>query len=179
MGQLDKSLLQVNYRSPQRVDDKLFFVKEQQTDVEWLQQEAENWSLLSYSKSVRIGSGWIPIKTTVSFTNPHDPALFTAQYTITYIEQYPERPGEVNLNELYATSYLAMVGIGAGFFYRAIARAQEALIWAGIETWAEETWIFRWTPGWGDSTAAQLYSFERLVEQYIEYLISKGWIRYQ
>ncbi len=178
MGFLEQSLLQVNYRNPVMLPDgALFFIKEQQMDVELLQKDADNWTLITRTTSSRIIPGWVPTKSTVAFTNADDPARFTAQYTLTHQEVMAEPRPTLSLDMLYAS--FATFQLVPGLFMREIFNASLALMWAGIPDFAEDIWTFQWTPGMGDGTARAIVSMERLIQEYIDLLVTKGIISYK
>ncbi|MFQ5863154.1 MAG: hypothetical protein ACE5IC_08520 [Candidatus Brocadiales bacterium] len=172
MGLLDQSHLQINYRNPVYLDGKLFFIKEQQMDVEWLQQEADNWSLSSHTRPLRLANrpdDWVPVKSTVAYSNTSEPSRFTAHYNLTWIEKIALARPKVNLNALYSSSIA--LGLVPGLFMRELLNATIAALWVGIPEWVEETWSFLWTPGMGDGMARTLPSVEREVQLYVDFLM--------
>lgn len=174
MGLLEQSRLQINYRNPVYLDGRLFFIKEQQMDVEWLQQESDNWTQIAHSRDLLIGDDWIPIKTTVLFMYADDPTRFQAQFIVTYAPRLPSSVPQINLDALYASSLLLISGVGQGLFFRELFNVSVAYLWLGVPNWAEERWTFAWTPGLGDGTAAGVWSYERTLQQYIDLLVEKG-----
>lgn len=146
-------------------------------DVEWLQQEADNWTLLSHTRPARLegeSDNWVPVKSTVSYSSINDPSRFTAHYALTWVEKVSVPRPEVNLDALYATSIA--LGMLPGMFMEELFRASIAAIWVGIPNWVEEIWSFRWTPGMGDGIARTLPSVEREVQLYVDFLMERGLI---
>lgn len=177
MGLLDQSRLQINYRSPVYLDGSLFFIKEQQMDVEWLQQEAENWSLYSHLRPLRLADdpdNWVPTKSTVTYSNIDDPARFAAHYAITWVEKLSVPTPQVNLNAIYAASIA--LGLVPGLFMRELFKVSVAALWVGIPNWVEERWSFEWTPGMGDGMTRVLPSIERETQRYVDFIMDEGLI---
>jgi hypothetical protein len=178
MGLLEQSRLQINYRNPVYLDERLFFIKEQQMDVEWLQQESFNWSLVTHDRPLRLEQepgNWVPVKSTVAYGNIDDPSRFTAQYTLTWVEKVAMPKPQINLNALYASS--VALGLVSGLFMRELFNVSVALLWVGIPDWVEETWTFAWTPGMGDGEAGILPSIERETQKYVDFLMVQGLIQ--
>ncbi|MEE9201234.1 MAG: hypothetical protein V3V45_07310 [Candidatus Brocadiales bacterium] len=177
MGILDQSLLQINYRSPVYLDGRLFFIKEQQMDVEWFQQEADNWSMYAHLRPLRLADdpdNWVPIKSTVSYSNINDPSGFAAHYTLTWMEKQSVPRAKVSLEAVYAASMA--LGLVPGLFMRELFKASVAALWVGIPNWVEEVWSFEWTPGMGDGLARTLPSVERQTQLYVDFIMEEGLI---
>ncbi|MCQ4575235.1 MAG: hypothetical protein NOU37_08320 [Candidatus Brocadiales bacterium] len=177
MALLDESRLQINHRNPVYLDGRLFSIKEQQMDVEWLQQEADNWSMYAHLTPLRLSSdpgNWVPIKSTVSYSNINDPSGFAAHYTLTWMEKQGVPRPKVNLEAVYASSIA--LGMVPGLFMRQLFIASIAAMWVGIPPWVEEVWSFEWTPGMGDGFARTLPSVERQTQLYVDLLMEHALI---
>ncbi len=173
---LSKALLQRNYRHPQVLSDgTLFYIKEQQMDVEWLAQDAWNWTLSFHGKSTRITDGWVPVKTSVDFAYVDDPDRFSAIYTVTYVELLP--PPEHSIDPTAIALALWMSSLGFHFLLaRALTDLYLARLLAGISKEATEDWSYAYTPGIGDGKAQSVWSYERAVQLYIKELEDQGLI---
>lgn len=171
-----KALLQRNYRHPQVLSDgTLFYIKEQQMDVEWLAQDAWNWTLSFHGKSTRITDGWVPVRTSVDFTYVDDPDRFSATYTVTYVEKFPRPEASISAEAAAAAFYLLIMGF-PGLFIRELQKIWIAALLAGISKEAEDVWSYAYTPGTGDGSALRVWSYERAVQLYIKELEDQGLI---
>ena len=170
-----------NFRDPRMVDGELSYIKETQFPIEFLAEDAHNWTLLT---PINIGSTefdkLVPISSSVQFINVGDATRFQFDYQIVYGTQRivgMPIPLARDLSLALGAELSTSFPISAKIQPLIIAIALSLLLPGGPSTNKALSFSFQWTPGFGDGMAKYLPSPERTVQQLydsIVYFILQG-----
>ena len=163
--------LMVNYRDPKMVDGKMAYIKQKQFPVEFLAEDAHNWSLLQPVSTIDANiAALIPTKSNIRYSNVNDASKFSVTYGIVYQEPtilgMPVDMPSGALSTMLANALTAPIQISAVTQAAIIQTHLNLLFPGGMSQTKRINFMFQWTPGFGDGLTKFLPSPEREIQKF-------------